>query len=301
MGNSNVLEDFSAAAAIAVERASRSVVAVDARRHMLAAGVHWREGVIVTANHAVRREDDIKVLLPDARTATASLAGRDPSTDIAVLRVESKGQAIPEVGDPASLKAGHLVLAVGRVEAGPRASLGVIGVSGGSWRTWQGGQINQLIRLGFELHPTLSGGLVVDPQGRGLGICTTRLSRTFGVAIPVSTVNRVVDLLLQKGGVPKGYLGVGLWPVSIPEDSQAKLSLEQPAGLMVQHVETNGPASLAGILMGDVIVRLNDRPVTSIQGLHLLLSEFADATVRIVVIRAGSLADLSIRVGERLR
>lgn len=300
MSNGNSLQELSDGIASAVERASAAVVAIDARRRALVSGVHWREGLIVTANHAIRRDDDITVLLPDGQSVPATLAGRDPSTDLALLKVESAGLALPVAGDPEKLKAGNLVLAVGRVETGPRVNLGVVGVRGGPWRTWQGGQIDQLIRLGFELHPTLSGGLLTDLEGHSLGINTRGLSRSYGVAIPPTTVNRTVEVLLQKGRIPRGYLGVALVPVAVPSSLQSKLGLQQDRGLMVHHVESESPAARAGMLLGDVLVRFNSNALTGIHQLHSLLTpEVVGARVKASVIRAGVLAELEIPVEER--
>ncbi|MGH9357386.1 MAG: S1C family serine protease, partial [Terriglobia bacterium] len=217
----NLLQELSNGVAAAVERASGAVVAISARRRALVSGVHWRSGLVVTANHAVQREEEIIALLPDGRSVPATLAGRDPSTDLALLKLQEANLGIPDLGDSSQLKVGSLALAVGRVETGPRATLGVIGVRGGPWKTWLGGQVDQLIRLGFELHPTLSGSLLTDLDGRCLGINTRGLSRSYGVAIPPATVNRVVDLLVQKGRIPQGYLGVALVPVALPSPAQA--------------------------------------------------------------------------------
>jgi len=298
----NLLQELSNGMAAAVERASAAVVAINARRHALVSGVHWRDGLIVTANHAVRREDDIATLLPDGRTAPATLVGRDPSTDLALLRLEGARFGLPDASDPAKLKVGSLVLAVGRVETGPRASLGVIGVRGGPWKTWLGGQVDQLIRLGFDLHPTLSGGLLSDLEGRCLGITTRGLSRSYGVVIPPATVNRVTDLLLQKGRIPQGYLGVSMVPVAIPPSLQSKLGLPEDRGLMVQHVESGGPAARVGMLLGDVLVRFNGNAVTGIHQLHSLLApEVVGARVKAAIIRAGIFAEIEIPVEERPR
>ncbi len=296
----NLLQELSDGIASAVERASAAIVAIDARRHALVSGVHWREGLIVTANHAIRRDDDITALLPDGQSVPAALAGRDPSTDLALLKVEGAGLTLPGSGNPEKLKVGNLVLAVGRVETGPRATLGVIGVRGGPWRTWQGGQIDQLIRLGFELHPTLSGGLLTDLEGRSLGINTRGLSRSYGVSIPPTTVNRAVEALLQKGRIPRGYLGVALVPVAVPFLLQSKLGLQQERGLMVLQVEPESPAARAGMLLGDVLVRFNSNAVTGVHQLHSLLApEVVGVRVKAAVIRAGVLAELEIPVEER--
>lgn len=298
--NSNLLQQLSNFTAAAVDRASAAIVAISGRRSTLTSGVHWREGLIVTANHAVRREGEITALLPDGRTASATLIGRDPSTDLALLKLSEAGIGLPSMGDPAALKVGNLVLAVGRVETGPRASLGVVGVLGGPWETWQGGRIDQLIRLGFDLHPTLSGGLLVDLEGQCLGVNTRGLSRTLGVCIPAVTVNRVIELLLQKGRIPQGYLGVGVWPVAIPSELQAKFALSESRGLMIQHVEPDSPAAKAGLLMGDVLVRLDSNPITGIDRLHRLLSaEMMGGSVKASVIRAGTLTEFNVLIEER--
>jgi S1-C subfamily serine protease len=302
MGNTNVVQEFSNATAAAVEKAGKSVLAVNARRHMLSAGIYWREGLIVTANHAVRRADEIEILLPGDRTATASIVGRDPGTDLALLKLtEPRADLpLPEIGNPTTMKVGNLVVAVGRVEAGPRASLGIIGVLGGPWRTWHGSQVDQLIRLGFGLHPTLSGGPLVDIEGRCLGMNTTGLSRSLGVTIPPVTINRAIDLLLQKGRIPQGYLGVGLWPVALPSSMQSKLDLTESRGLMVQHVEPGSPADKAGMLMGDLLVRLNSTPVSDLDELHSrLTADTVGTSAEAVVVRGGALAKLKIQIEER--
>lgn len=304
MNSSNALQEFSNAAAAAVEKASKAIVAVNARRHALSAGIHWRPGIIVTANHTVRRDEEVSILLPDGHTVDGSVVGRDTSTDIALLKIGEPlaGLASPELGDLSRLKVGNIALAVGRIEAGPRASLGAIGVVGGTWKTWQGGQIDQLIRLGFNLHPTLSGGALVDCEGNCLGMNTSGLSRTLGVAIPPPTINRVADLLLQKGYIPRGYLGVGLVPIAIPASIQSKLGLAESRGLMVQHVEPGGPAESAGILIGDVLLRLDSTPLMDVgQLLSRLTAETVGAATEATIIRAGSLIKIKVEVQERPR
>lgn len=304
MSTASVLQDFSNATAVAVEKASKSVVGVNARRRMLSAGIYWREGLIVTASHAVRREDEIELLLPGERTSTASLVGRDPGTDLALLKLAEPVPDLtpPEKGDPAALKVGNLVIAVGRVETGPRAALGIIGVLGGPWKTWHGSLIDRLIRLGFGLHPTLSGGALVDIEGRCIGLATTGLSRSLGVAIPTATIDRVAEVLLQKGRIPRGYLGVAVWPVALPAAMQSKLGIAESRGLMVQHVEPGGPAEKAGMLIGDLLVQLNSNPVTDLGELHSRLgAEAVGTSAQAMVVRGGALTKLNVVIEERPR
>ncbi|HWT80002.1 MAG TPA: S1C family serine protease, partial [Candidatus Methylomirabilis sp.] len=218
----HVLETLSTNLGAAVEKAAASVLTVHGRRRFPSGGVQWRKGVVVTANHTVRRDEGITLTLPDGRAIPASVAGRDPTTDLAVLTIQEGEAALPEMEETASLKVGHLAVAVGRVDGVPRASLTAIGLLGGPWRTWYGGEIEQLIRLDRELHPTLSGGPLVDTRGRVLGINTSGLSRILGVTIPVVAVNRVVQILLEKGHVPRGYLGLGFFSIPLPHNLQDK-------------------------------------------------------------------------------
>src|SRR5262245_42116683 len=176
----------------AVERASGAIVAINARERIPSSGVVWRTGVIVTASHTIKREEEITVMLPDAATVPATLVGRDPSTDLAVLRLKGSEIHPVEIGDTASLKVGHIVLAVGRIsERGPSASLGVVSALGGAWRTWRGGQIDQFIRLDIAIYDGFSGGPLVDVEGRIVGINTSGLSRSGALTLPASTVSRV--------------------------------------------------------------------------------------------------------------
>lgn len=293
-------EALSAETAAAVEKAAASVVAVHARRHALSSGVFWREDAIVTAQHTVRRDEGIQVVLPDGSTVEAKLAGRDPSTDLAVLQVTGAGAKLPEMGQASALKAGNLVLAVGRVESGPRASLGMVGVAGGAWRTWRGGEVERLLRVEIDLHPTLSGAALVDGVGRVLGILTAGLCRTRAVAIPPATVDRVVTALLQKGHIARGYLGLGLYPVLVPSEGQEAAAQPGSRGAVVVSLEPGGPASQAGVLVGDVVVTLDGKAVKDTSDVQELLGPgFVGKTIAASVVRGGKPVELEIKVGER--
>src|SRR5215204_566175 len=220
--------------AAAVETVGPAIVSVDARPRVRTSGVIWREGLVVTTNHTVRRDEDITVTLHDGREFPATLAGRDPATDIAVLRFESDEAAatdvVYETGRAVALRVGHLVLAAGRAHPsrGVTASFGILSVVGGAWRTWRGGDIDRLIRPDVSVFIGFSGGALVDTEGRVLGINTTGLARGAGLTIPAATVNRVVDRLLQHGRVARPYLGVGMYHrVALPEKQREKLNLQQ--------------------------------------------------------------------------
>ncbi len=285
----------------AVERAGRSTVAVNARHRVPSSGVHWRQGVIVTADHTVERDEEITVILPNGSTVAATLAGRDPGTDVAVLKLQGVELPLAEIGDDASLKVGHFVLAVARPgEHGLSASAGVVSAIGGSWRTHRGGQIDKLVRLDLTLYPGFSGGALVDAQGKVAGILTSGLSRSMGLAIPATTINRVVDQLLTKGRIARGYLGIGMQPVTIPDSLKSKLNLPSNGGLVVVSVQSGGPAEQAGALIGDVLVLLDGKPVSDTEHVQSMLDpERVGKALSARVIRGGEPADLTITVGER--
>jgi S1-C subfamily serine protease len=286
----------------AAERAGHAVVAVNARPRMPSSGVHWRPGVIVTADHTIKREEDLTVMLPDGRSLAATLAGRDASTDLAVLKVQGGEFPTAEIGDSSALKVGHLVLAIARPgERGLSASMGVVSALSGAWRTWSGGQIDQFVRLDVTLYPGFSGGPLVDTQGRVVGLNTSG-PRSVVLAIPTATVNRVVDQLLDKGRIAHGYLGVGMQPIRLPDALKNTLNLSGQGGIIVVAVEADSPAERAGVLIGDVLVALDGRPMSDTTDVLAMLGpERVGHEVGATIIRGGVLAELTILVGERPR
>jgi S1-C subfamily serine protease len=293
----NALLSLSNELAGAVERVAGTVVAVNARPRLPSTGVHWRPGIIVTADHTVRSDEDITIARPDGRTVAASLIGRDPGTDLAVLRVQDTDLPAADLGDPGSLKVGHVVLAVGY---GPRASWGIVSALGGRWHTWRGGEIDQLLRLDLTLYPGFSGGPLVDIQGRVVGINTSGLSRQLELAIPVSTVARIAAELIDKGRVSRGFLGVGLQPVRLPESLRRTLTAAPEIGLIVVSVHPDGPAAKSGLLLGDVLVTLDDTPVGAPEDVQAVVgARPVGSTVTAAILRAGAPAEVRITVGER--
>jgi len=293
----NALLSLSNELAGAVERVAGAVVAVNARPRLPSTGVHWRPGIIVTADHTVRSDEDITIARPDGRTVAASLIGRDPGTDLAVLRVQDTDLPAADLGDPGSLKVGHSVLAVGY---GPRASWGIVSALGGRWHTWRGGEIDQLLRLDLTLYPGFSGGPLVDIQGRVVGINTSGLSRQIELAIPISTVARIAAELIDKGRVSRGFLGVGLQPVRLPESLRRTLTAAPEIGLIVVSVHPDGPAAKSGLLLGDVLVTLDDTPVGAPEDVQAVVgARPVGSTVTAAILRAGAPAEVRITVGER--
>lgn len=284
------------------EKAGRSVVTVHGRHRIPSSGVYWRPGVIVTANHTLRREDEITVQFGPEKRLAGKLAGRDPGTDLAIVKVEDTQAAVaPEFGDAASLRLAHLVLALGRTRWGSLvASAGIVGGLGGEWRTWRGGRIDQNIRLDLELYPGFSGGPLVSVEGKVLGINTNGLSRGRAVTVPLGTVNRAVDELLEKGHIARPYLGIAMQPVAIPEKLRGNLKGAGEGGLMVLHVEPSGPAEKAGIVLGDIIVELDGKPALDPEHIReLLTSSKVGQDVAIAALRGGAPVTLTVKLAER--
>ncbi|HEX9442561.1 MAG TPA: trypsin-like peptidase domain-containing protein [Candidatus Binatia bacterium] len=299
--SATALQSLSRDLADAVKQVGAAVVAINARRHLSSSGVYWRDGIIVTAAHTLRRTEDISVILAGGQTVAAALAGADPSTDLAVIKVDAAGLTPPRFGDSSQLEVGHVVLAAGRgAERGLNATLGIIGVLSGAWRTWRGGLIDRFIGLDLELHPGAAGGPLTDAHGRVLGINTSGLSRHMALTVPASTVDRVVGRLLETGYIRRGYLGLGMRPIPLPQDLKSALGLSSDSGLLVVSVEPNGPGGSAGLLFGDVIAALEGKAIGDMQDLQGLLGpESVGSTMPLSVVRGGNLVEVNVTVGER--
>ena len=244
-----------------VESSAASVVAVHGRPRFNSSGVHWSPGVVVNAEHTLRHDYDIVITTGAGDRLPAEIAGRDPGTDLAVLRVKDLGAPTVVKREDTGYRAGDLIVATGRNKDSANAALGVISSLGGPSQTWRGGKLDQVIRLDLTLHPVGSGGAVVDASGKLIGIATPVLSRASVFAIPNATVERVVAALLTHGRLPQGYLGAGLQPIRLPEHLTKSLGLPDTGGLMTVSVDQDAPAGKAGLLIGDVLFELNGQPV----------------------------------------
>lgn len=284
-----------------VRAADPHIVSIRARRHYPSSGILWSPGVVVTADHTLQREDDITVTLSDGKGVGATLAGRDPGTDLAVLKIQSSNPSLGQIGRSKAVNVGELALVVGRSpDSGVNASLGIISAISGKWRTWRGGQLDSYIRLDAKMFPQSSGGAVVNAQGEVIGIATSALSRIAGIAIPVSSVESVAEKLLQKGFVPRGYVGVGVQQVPFSEELRKKLSIPNRSGLILLTVESGGPADKAGLLIGDVVVGIDDAVIEETDDLQ----QYSDSGVigksaDIKYVRGGVLKQSALTVGER--
>jgi S1-C subfamily serine protease len=288
----------------AAASAGESIVAVHARPRLPSTGIHWQDGVIVTTEGTVRRDSDITVTLPDGRKLPATLAGRDGRTDLAVLRVAAGSLSTARLGDPASLRPGHLVLALARLgQGGPRVAFGAVSAIGGRWRCWKGGEIDRLLQSNLTLYPGFGGGPLVDSTGQIHGINSGGLSRAFATTIPVETVNRTVRQLLERGYVARGWLGAAMQPVRFNPAAQQRLGLESDSGLVILSVEHDGPAASAGLLVGDVIVKLGGRPLEDIEDLvdALGATDAVGRTFNLDLVRGGERVEAGVLIGERPR
>lgn len=287
----SVLAGLSHDLASTVEQVGRSVVAINARRRIPSSGIVWRPGVVAAASHTIARDEDISVTLASGRTASATLAGRDPGTDLAVLRLEDAAVPPVERGDPADLAVGRLVLALGRPGTQLTASLGIISAVGGEWRTWQGGRVERFVRLDLAIYDGFSGGPLVDAGGKVLGLNTSGLSRAMALALPAATVDRVADQLLAAGRVRRGYLGLAAQPVRLPSDR---------VGLVIVNLEPGGPAEQAGLLLGDILLALDGQEVGDPADLLAALGgERIGQPVELRLLRGGEPRTLAVTVGER--
>lgn len=295
----DVGRSLSDALAQAVAAAEASVVRVEGRRHVPSSGVVWSaDGVIVTAAHAIEKDDGIRVGLSDGRVVDATLAGRDPSTDVAVLRAETRGLQPPTWAPAEEVKVGQLVLALARPGRTVRARSGIIGALGEQWQTPRGGKIDRYIEP--DVRPTwgFSGGPLVDLSGRVIGLNTLGLMRREVISLPQTTVARVTETLLRHGRIRRGYLGIGAHPVRVPET--LRQAAGQEAGLIVVSVETGSPAERAGVLLGDVIVGAGGTPVSQLHDLmSRLTSEAAGTKLKIRLIRGGKVQEIEVPLGER--
>jgi S1-C subfamily serine protease len=300
---STELIDLSNALARETDHAAAGIVAVHTEQRGSSSGVIWRSGIIVTAEHALRRDEEIQVTLPDGRVVPAALVGRDASTDLAVLKCAEAASPIQEFADATALKPGSLALVVGRTRAsGPVAALGVVSLVTGERRTWVGAALSPYIRLDVGLQPTAVGGAVIDASGRAIGIATPRFARFGAIAVPTATVNRVVDALLKAGHIPHGYLGVGLHPVRIPEALRQSLKREEKTAAIVVEVEPDSPAHQAGVMIGDLLLSFGAHPIARVEDVHAQLgADNIGKSVAVKFARGGAAQEATIVIGERPR
>lgn len=292
---SGILMNLSSELADVVERVGASVVRVDDGSRLTATGVLWSgDGIVVTTSHGVERDEDIKIVRGDGTALPAVLVGRDPDTDVAALRVQATGlPAIPQAAAD-DARPGNLALAVGRPgEAGLQVTLGMIN---SRIETQTNGKPGYLLYSDATLYPGFSGGPMVDMAGRIIGLNNLMFGRRRGVAVGTPVIAEVVTALLAHGRVQRGYLGVRTQPVALPDG--LKQSLGQESALLLTQVENGSAGEQGGLMIGDLLIRLNETTLRDVDDLRReLRSLHAGQSATVKIVRGGETRDLTVTLG----
>ena len=292
------LVEFSQQLANTVEKAGQSVVSVLEGGRAGVSGTVWREGIAVALDHTIHGLEEVTVILPSGEETKASVTARDPSTDIALLKLPADTPAAA-LADDSSARSGEIVLSVGRRGTeGLAATYGLISAIGGPWRTSSGGRVDRWFRLDLNPFPGFSGGPIINASCEVLGIATSGPGRSAAV-VPASTVNRIVDQLLKHGRTVRGYIGIGIQPVAFPEDAWQKLGISGGRGLLIIAVASGGAATEAGLMLGDVIVDIDGKALQSGASLQSILdAENIGKSVSLGIARGGQLLKVAVTVRE---
>jgi serine protease DegQ len=299
MEHTDTLAALSNGMADAVENVATAVVRVNGRRRRSGSGVVFAQNMVLTASHVLEREEDLSVETADGRTLSARFAGRDHSTDLAVLNVDGLDidPATPSEGDA---RVGQISLAVGSHSRGegPRATLGVVSAVGGPVRSRRGPRVERYIQTDATPYPGFSGGPLIDARGDVLGILVSGWGRGAAFAIPADIAWRTAGTLSERGSVKRGYLGILSQPVRLPNGQS--LGLTQRGGLLVVGVEDGSPAGRGGLIVGDILATLDGQPIEDTEDLLVLLAgDRVGRSVPVKLVRGGELTEVEITVGER--
>jgi S1-C subfamily serine protease len=300
MTEDTTLTSLSQSMADAVDKAAASTVMVDGRERFPASGIVYAQDLILTANHVVERNENVRVFLPDGTEVTASVAGRDPGNDLALLRLENVSVQLPDLADGLG-RVGQLVMALGRPTLeGIQASLGIVSAVGGPVRTHRGGLLEGHIRTDAIPYPGFSGGPLMDAAGGVLGINTSGLGMGQSLAIPTAVAWRAAASLAEHGSVKRGFLGVRAQPVEVPAGAQESLGREQPTGLLLVGVEDGSPAAEGGLMVGDILVGIGgDAVLEHDELLAKLAGDVVGKAIPIEILRGGERKAVSVTVAER--
>lgn len=296
--STNLLRQLSNQMADAVEHVSSSLVLVNGRQRQPASGIIYGENLVLTADHVLEREDDLTIQTPDKRTLPAHFVGRDLATDLALLRVADLGHT-PATAAKEAARVGQLVLAVGRApDDGPMASSGIVSAIGGPIRLGRGATLERYIRTDATPYPGFSGGPLLDVEGNVLGVLTTGLANGVALAIPMDIAGKIAETLATQGYIKRGYLGISSQLVQLP--STQKAGKTQENGLLIVRVEENSPAHQGKIMLGDILVAIDEHAINDSEDLQLVLAgERVGKTIPIEVIRGNSLQTLQVTIGQR--
>jgi len=298
--NTNSLAELSSMLSDAVDRAASYIVAIHARRRIPSSGVVWRDGVIVSASHTVRRDGTVRITLPDGNNAEATVAGRDAVTDLVILRAPGLSLAAAPRAESRASAVGSLVLAVGRPGRNVSASFGIVSAVREGWRTETGERIDGLLRLDLAVYDGFSGGPLVAPSGAVVGVNNSAFARGGAAALPAAVVDSVVDELLARGHMRRPFIGVGVHPVAVGAAAARRYKLPHEVALIVVSLAEGEPADLAGLQLGDLLVGIADQPLGRPSDLRDALTNVPDgASIDVAVLRAGT--QQTIRVTPRDR
>lgn len=300
-GSGNALVDLSNELANIVERVSKSLVRVQARRGSPSTGIVWSaNGDILTSDHTVHEDQDITVVATGERKLKAQLVARDPNTDLALLKTDAFDLQPIVLADAGSTRVGNLVLALGNPSDNTAmATFGVVSAIGGSWRTMRGGRLDSFLRSDAELYSGFSGGPLVNSSGQAIAVNSWVLSQGAGFAIPVDVVTRTVEALAS-GGVKRAFLGVGTQIVALPDSIKSRLGLTQKTALMVVTLEAGGPSETGGLTIGDVLLSADDSTLEDVDNLlSKLTPDRIGQTVRFRLLRGGETREIGVVIGQR--
>lgn len=296
--DSGVLTALSTQMADAVARIAASLVMVNGRPRQPASGMIIAPDLVLTADHVLEREDELAITTGDGRELAALFVGRDPATDLAVLRVAGLGDQTA-VAASHEARVGQIVLAIGRPSGhGPMASIGIVSAVGGPLRTARGGVLERFIQTDATPYPGFSGGPLIDTQGAVLGLLTTGLVGGVPLAVPATAAWQIAQTIIQQGYIKRGYLGISSQPVDLREAQRAGRA--QQRGLLVVRVEPNSPAEASGLLLGDILVGLAGRTIADTDDLQALLTgDHVGQALSAEVIRGGAIHTLRVTIGQR--
>lgn len=297
----NIFSELSEAMANAAEKAGKYTVLVDARRRMPASGIAIAKDMILTAGHVVEKEEDIRILFSDGKEAKARLIGRDPGTDLAVLKLDS-ASAVPASTAKNPARVGEFVLAIGRPsESGIESSFGTVNKIDGPVRTGRGGMLEQYIKTDVVSYPGFSGGPLINGEGEMLGINTSGFGMGGeAVTIPTDLAMKIADTLAKHGKIKRGFIGVKSQTVNLPEEAQSQIKRGQETGLLIVGVEKDSPAEKGGLIVGDILVGVGGEAVEHHDELFTRLSgDVVGKSTPMDILRGGKLQTVNIVVGER--
>lgn len=296
----NLFQELSDAAADAAEHAGKSTVLVDARRRFPASGIAISADTILTADHVVERDEDIKVILADGTEVNAKLLGRDPGSDLAVLKLD-KASATPAEVSKTPARVGQFVLAIGRPSSkGIESSFGSVNAIGGPVRTGRGGRLDKFIKTDVVSYPGFSGGPLVNGDGTIFGINTSGFGSGSAITIPADIAWKIAEALVKDGKIKHGYLGIRSQTVDLTADGKKALKREQEHGLLIVGMEDDSPAARGGLLVGDILVGVAGEAVEHHDELFTQLSgDVVGKSTAMDVLRGGKLESIKVVVGER--